>query len=68
MRLLLQISEDDDMLLQIELTEDERDTFKQMLQEELSELRAEIADTDRKNYRDMLKAKEVLLNRIISSL
>jgi|JFJP01.1.fsa_nt_gi hypothetical protein len=56
------------MLLQIELTEDERDTFKQMLQEELSELRAEIADTDRKNYRDMLKAKEVLLNRIISSL
>jgi Spy/CpxP family protein refolding chaperone len=66
--ILLQISEDDGMLLQIELTEDERDTFKQMLQEELSELRAEIADTDRKNYRDMLKAKEVLLNRIIGGL
>ncbi len=56
------------MLLQVELTEDEKETFKQMLQEELSELRAEIADTDRKNYRDMLKAKEALLNRIIAIL
>ncbi|MEZ5672741.1 MAG: hypothetical protein R3E08_10320 [Thiotrichaceae bacterium] len=56
------------MMLQIELTEDEKETFAQMLKEELSELRSEIADTDRKNYRDMLKAKEVLLNRIISLL
>lgn len=56
------------MLLQIELTEDEQGTFKQLLQEDLSELRAEIADTDRKNYRDMLKAKEALLNRIIAVL
>jgi hypothetical protein len=56
------------MMLQIELTNEEKETFEQMLKEELSELRSEIADTDRKNYRDMLKAKEVLLNRIISLL
>lgn len=56
------------MLVQIEFTDDEKDTFKQLLQEDLSELRAEIADTDRKSYRDMLKAKEALLNRIIALL
>jgi hypothetical protein len=56
------------MMLQIELTNEEKETFEQMLKEELSELRSEIADTDRKSYRDMLKAKEVLLNRIITLL
>jgi hypothetical protein len=56
------------MQLVLELNEEEKEILLELSESELSELRFEIADTDRKNFRDMLKRKEVLLNRIISEL
>ncbi|MEK7990700.1 MAG: hypothetical protein VSS52_006810 [Thiotrichaceae bacterium] len=56
------------MQLVIELTEEEKEILKDLSASELSELRFEIADTDRKDFRDMLKRKEVLLKRIIAQL
>lgn len=56
------------MQLVLELTEEEKEMLKELSASELSELRFEIADTDRKDFRDMLKRKEVLLKRIIEQL
>jgi len=52
----------------LELTAEEKEMLKELSSSELSELRFEIADTDRKDFRDMLKRKEVLLKRIIEQL
>jgi hypothetical protein len=54
--------------LVLELTEEEKEILTDLSKSELSELRFEIADTDRKDFRDMLKRKEVLLKRIIEQL
>ncbi|MCV6639451.1 hypothetical protein [Candidatus Albibeggiatoa sp. nov. NOAA] len=56
------------MQLVLDLTDEEKGMLKELTESELSELRFEIADTDRKNFRDMLKRKEVLLKRIIEQL
>ncbi len=56
------------MQLMLELTDEEKEILLDLSKSELSELRFEIADTDRKNFRDMLKRKEVLLKRIIQQL
>lgn len=56
------------MQLVLELTEEEKEILTDLSKSELSELRFEIADTDRKDFRDMLKRKEVLLKRIIEQL
>ncbi|MFQ5428570.1 MAG: hypothetical protein ACE5EZ_06270 [Thermodesulfobacteriota bacterium] len=50
------------------LNNDEAEMLKEVLESYLSDLRMEIVDTDLKNFRDDLKAKEVFLKDMISRL
>ena len=50
------------------LTGKEELMLKKILESCLSELRMEIADTDRKEYRDEMKAEEVFLKELIARL
>jgi hypothetical protein len=55
-------------MVTLELTRDEARLLATMLQAELSDLRMEIAGTDRKAWRDDLKQREVFLNVLIDRL
>jgi hypothetical protein len=55
-------------MAQIELTENEAETLKEILRSYLSDLRAEIADTDRMKMRNALKEKEVFINKLLETL
>jgi hypothetical protein len=55
-------------MARIELTENEAETLKEILHSYLSDLRAEIADTDRMKMRETLKEKEAFLNRLLEDL
>ncbi len=49
-------------MVQLEITEDERQILLQVLESCVSDLRVEIAGTDNINYKDMLKRrKEIML-------
>lgn len=54
----------------IQLTLDEREAriLAEVLQSYLSDLRMEIADTDRMDFREMLKEREAVLNRLLAEL
>ena len=55
-------------MARIELTDNEAETLKEILGSYLSDLRAEIADTDRLEMREALKEKEAFLNKLINEL
>jgi hypothetical protein len=55
-------------MAQIELTDDEAGTLQDILRSYLSDLRAEIADTDRMKMREELKQKEVFINKLLQDL
>ena len=50
------------------LSSDEAEMLREVLASYLSDLRMEIADTDQKDFRDGLKAKEDLLKGLIDRL
>lgn len=52
----------------LELSRDEADMLAAMLKTDLSDLRMEIAGTDKKEWRDGLKLREVFLNQILGRL
>lgn len=52
----------------LELSRDEADMLAAMLQTDLSDLRMEIAGTDKKEWRDGLKLREVFINQILGRL
>lgn len=52
----------------LNLTETEVLTLKKTLEIYISDLRMEIADTDKKDFRDGLKQEEVILTKILKSL
>jgi hypothetical protein len=54
--------------IEIELTPKEIETFKEVLENFVSDLRMEITDTDKQEYREILKAKKNLIARIIQQL
>lgn len=54
--------------IKLELTQDEALVLKEILETCVSDLRMEIADTDSKDFRDMLKGKKSILNRIVELL
>lgn len=51
-------------MIQFMITEEERELLMDILETDISELRMEIADTDRREYREMLKNREVLMKNI----
>jgi hypothetical protein len=55
-------------MAELTLTDKEEDMLKGILESYLSDLRMEVADTDRKGYRDELKVEEVFLKELISKL
>lgn len=55
-------------MLQIDLDAEEREILLDILANELSDLRMEIADTDRKEFRDMLARRKAVLGKVIEAL
>jgi hypothetical protein len=46
------------------ITDEERELLADILENDISELRMEISDTHRREYRDMLKHRETLMKSI----
>lgn len=55
-------------MIRLDVTEAEAATLAKALEYYLSELRMEVADTDRQDMRDALKAEKEILNKILSDL
>lgn len=55
-------------MLSIEFTTAERDVLREMVSGMISELRMEIADTDRLEYREMLRARKNVLQRVLDAI
>ncbi len=55
-------------MVQLILTEEEQELLVNLLENDLSDLRMEISDTDRWEYREMLKSRENLLRSIQKKL
>jgi hypothetical protein len=53
---------------QLTLTDEEAGTLRRVLEEYVSDLRMEIADTDSMDFRDQLKREEAFLKRLIEKL
>ena len=55
-------------MAEVTLTDREEEMLKGILESYLSDLRMEVADTDRKQYRDELKVEEAFLKDLIAKL
>ncbi len=55
-------------MFQIQLAEEERQLLLELLENDITELRGEIADTDRREYREMLKDRELLMKKLQKEL
>ena len=55
-------------MLQITLSDEEKSTLRDLLQCCLAEMRVEIHHTDDMDYKDMLKNRREVLNKILSEL
>ena len=55
-------------MVQLKITEEERELLIEILENDISDLRMEIADTDRREYREMLKNREVMMKKIQQKL
>jgi hypothetical protein len=54
--------------IQLDLTDDERETLIGVLKSYLSDLRMEIADTDSQDFRDILKERKRVLEKVVTEL
>ena len=55
-------------MIQLDLDDQERETLVTVLTSYLSDLRMEIADTDRQDFRDMLKERKVVIGKVLTAL
>jgi hypothetical protein len=55
-------------MLQLDLTQEERNELVNVLRSSLSELRMEISATDGAEYRDALKERKELLLKVLAAL
>lgn len=55
-------------MITLDLTPDERAQLVEILQSTLSDLRMEIADTDRQEFRDGLKERKRILGKVLQAL
>ncbi len=55
-------------MLRLDLTVEERDTLLRVLENVVSDLRMEIANTDALDYREMLRARKETVNRLLEAL
>ena len=54
--------------MEITLDRDERQILRAILENELSDLRMEMADTDRKEFRDLLSRRKAVLQKVVDTL
>ncbi len=54
--------------MEITLDRDERQILRTILENELSDLRMEMADTDRKEFRDILGRRKAVLEKVVEAL
>jgi hypothetical protein len=55
-------------MIQLMITEEEQKLLIELLENDISDLRMEIADTDRQEYRNMLKSRESLMKNLQQKL
>ncbi len=55
-------------MINLDLTKEESDILANILENYLSDLRMEIADTDRMDFRESLKKKKVVLKKVLETL
>lgn len=55
-------------MIELDLTREEREVLLETLQNDLSDLRMEIADTDSLDFRNMLKGRKAVLSKVIEAL
>lgn len=55
-------------MLHIELTPEERDLVAEILAAYYTELRGEVSDTSRHDYKEMLKQREALLKKALTAV
>jgi hypothetical protein len=55
-------------MIQIMITEEEQALLTVLLENAISDLRTEIVDTDRLDYREMLKNRKALLKKLLQEL
>lgn len=55
-------------MMRLELDDEQREVLAETLDSFLSDLRMEIADTDRMSFRDMLKRKKAVLTGLLDTL
>jgi hypothetical protein len=55
-------------MIQLDLTKEECQALLETLDSTLSDLRMEIANTDRMDFREMLKARKAVLERVIEAV
>lgn len=54
--------------MEVELTTEEREELRLVLDGCLSDLRMEIADTDRQEFRERLKQRKAVLQKVLAAL
>jgi len=55
-------------MINLDLTKEENDILAVVLESYLSDLRMEIADTDSMDFRESLKKKKDVLNKVLETL
>ena len=55
-------------MIELDLEDAERIILRDVLASYLSDLRMEIADTDRKDFRDMLKDRKAVIEKVLNSI
>ncbi len=55
-------------MIQLDLSSEEKQVLLELLESTLSDLRMEIADTDRMDFREMLKDRKAVLTKLIEAL
>ena len=55
-------------MFQLDLTQDETTTVRQVLEDYLSDLRMEIVDTEDMDFREMLKRRKATITKVLDAL
>ena len=55
-------------MIQLDLTKEEKDMLIGILEDDFSDLRMEIADTDNMDFREKLKNQKAVLQKVLETL
>lgn len=55
-------------MIYLDLTKEEKDMLVEILENDLSDLRMEIVDTDNMDFRETLKGRKAVLQKVLETL